>query len=205
MTPACPVQFVAALLMPCVCPFADEDSLKQRDSSIKRNTTLVKKLRSITEEGREALLRELKTTNTSKARGHPAASLLRTFVISMSTEQKGATFVNGARSSRAVRLRDCCGDRRGQAQGWRHLGCSGGASLSPPRPPSRVGASTRFPQSTRRRPVLCLALRRCAASSTRHTPTSARPSSPRSRASSPPPAPPPAARTGRPSPRSPAE
>lgn len=51
---------------------ADEDALKQRDSSIKRNTTLVKKLRSITEEGREALLKELKTTNTSKARGVPS-------------------------------------------------------------------------------------------------------------------------------------
>lgn len=55
---------IASLLL----SLADEDSLKQRDSSIKRNTTLVKKLRAITDEGRESLLKELKTTNTSKAR-----------------------------------------------------------------------------------------------------------------------------------------
>jgi hypothetical protein len=67
------VPFRCAALFPvtrapahAVHPVADEDTLKQRDSSIKRNTTLVKKLRSITEEGREALLKELRTTNTSK-------------------------------------------------------------------------------------------------------------------------------------------
>ncbi|XP_022838732.1 Up-frameshift suppressor 2, partial [Ostreococcus tauri] len=44
----------------------DEQGLKSRDSSIKKNTTLIKKLRTITEENARALLTELSKTNVSK-------------------------------------------------------------------------------------------------------------------------------------------
>ena len=54
---------------------ADEATLKQRDSSIKRNTALMKKLRAVTEEGRDALLRELRAVNLSKYVTEAAAAL----------------------------------------------------------------------------------------------------------------------------------
>jgi len=44
----------------------DEQGLKSRDASIKKNTTLIKKLRTISEENVKALLLELSKTNVSK-------------------------------------------------------------------------------------------------------------------------------------------
>ena len=44
----------------------DEGALKMRDSSIKKNTTVIKKLRTITEENRAALKQELSKVNVSK-------------------------------------------------------------------------------------------------------------------------------------------
>ena len=54
---------------------ADEAALKLRDSSIKRNTSLMKKLRGITDDGLDALLKELRGTNLSKYVSEAAAAL----------------------------------------------------------------------------------------------------------------------------------
>ena len=54
---------------------ADEGALKARDSSIKRNSTVIRKLRSVTEETKEALLRELGGLNSSKYVTEAAAAL----------------------------------------------------------------------------------------------------------------------------------
>ena len=47
---------------------ADDSALKKLDSSVKRNTALVKKLRQANEETRESLLEEVRRTNQSKVR-----------------------------------------------------------------------------------------------------------------------------------------
>ncbi len=54
---------------------ADEATLKLRDSSIKRNTALMKKLRAVTDDGRDALLRDLRAVNLSKYVTEAAAAL----------------------------------------------------------------------------------------------------------------------------------
>lgn len=46
--------------------FSDSGSLRALDSSIKRNTAVIKKLKQINEEQREGLLDELKNVNLSK-------------------------------------------------------------------------------------------------------------------------------------------
>ena len=60
---------------PALTSCADESTLKQRDSSIKRNTTTIRKLRSVTEESAPALLRELRSLNLSKYVTEAAAAL----------------------------------------------------------------------------------------------------------------------------------
>ena len=58
------------------CPGrADDSALKLRDSSIKRNTSLMKKLRGVTDDGLDALLKELRGTNLSKYVSEAAAAL----------------------------------------------------------------------------------------------------------------------------------
>lgn len=45
----------------------DENELKKLDSSVKRNTALVKKLKSTSEDTKDSLLEEIRKTNQSKA------------------------------------------------------------------------------------------------------------------------------------------
>ena len=47
------------------CPAGDSE-LRQLDSSVKRNTALIKRLRQISEDTREALLQDIARTNQSK-------------------------------------------------------------------------------------------------------------------------------------------
>lgn len=49
---------------------AGEADLRKLDSSVKRNTALVKKLRQVGEESRQALLDDIGKTNQSKVRLH---------------------------------------------------------------------------------------------------------------------------------------
>jgi hypothetical protein len=45
---------------------AGEDSLKKLDSSMKRNTALIRKLRALSEESRQSVLDDIAKTNQSK-------------------------------------------------------------------------------------------------------------------------------------------
>ncbi len=53
---------------------ADEGSLKKLDSSVKRNTALIKKIRQVNEDTKEGLLDDIRRTNQSKvsSQGAPA-------------------------------------------------------------------------------------------------------------------------------------
>ena len=48
------------------CCLAAEDELRKLDSSVKRNTALIKKLRLISEDTKEALLDEIRRANQTK-------------------------------------------------------------------------------------------------------------------------------------------
>ena len=48
------------------CFSADESELKKLDSGVKKNTTLVKKLRQVTEDIKTSLLEEIRRTNQTK-------------------------------------------------------------------------------------------------------------------------------------------
>ena len=60
----------SSLLSPCeamsFASYADESELKKLDSSVKKNTNLVKKLKQITDEVRASLLEEIRRTNQTK-------------------------------------------------------------------------------------------------------------------------------------------
>jgi len=57
------------------CTVADEGVLKKLDSSVKRNTALIKKVRQVNEDTREGLLDDIRRTNQSKVGGNGGSLL----------------------------------------------------------------------------------------------------------------------------------
>lgn len=60
-------------MLVCIC--AEENQLKKLDSSVKRNTALVKKLRQVTEENKDAILDDIRKVNQTKYVSEAVASL----------------------------------------------------------------------------------------------------------------------------------
>jgi len=77
-TPATDLPFFSSLFFPLSFSQPDESELKKLDSSMKRNTALIRKLKLITEETKNGILDDIAKTNQSKYVAEASAALLET-------------------------------------------------------------------------------------------------------------------------------